>query len=286
MDRDPVGDLKHGPKNETGRVHAGKQPPPGNCLQNPLQQILDERYSFKRLLDQRFASEMSSALFEAEHRELQRLFGDGVAIHANQDSSVEALHAYRSLLLRTGSYLTAESRIRSELHCLALTDDLTGCYNLHGLVILGMELLKLARRNGQSVLLFLIDVAHFQAVNAEFGHSEGDTLLVLCARLLKKTFRDSDLIASVGADEFAVLAIESNDQSKEAILCRLESLIKQGNEKDHFCGLYLCTGVARFDGANPVSLAQLLARADKDVYEQKYYRLVPRTDSIRTSGSA
>jgi diguanylate cyclase (GGDEF)-like protein len=284
MDRDPVGDWRHGPKNETGREHAGKQPLPGSCPQDSLQQLLDERYGFKRLLDQRFTLEMSSALFEAEDRELRRLFGEAAAIHTSQDSAVEALHEYRSLLLRTGDYLTAESRIHSELRCLALTDDLTGFYNLHGLLILGMEFLKLARRNGQSILLFFVDVAHFKAVNAEFGHSEGDALLVLCAGLLKKTFRDSDLIASLGGDEFAVLALESNDQSKEAILCRLESLLKQGNEKDQLCALALSTGVARFDRTHPVSLAQLLARASKDVYEQKHFRLPCRTGAIPVPG--
>jgi diguanylate cyclase (GGDEF)-like protein len=284
MDRDPAGDWKYSPKNGPGKVCAREQPLPGNCPPNPLQQILDERYSFKRLLDQRFTPEMSSALFEAENRELQRLFAGAAAVHTTKDSGVEALHEYRSLLLRTGTYLTAESRIRSELRCLALTEDLTGFYNLHGLLILGMEFLKLARRNDQSVLLFFIDIAQFKTVNAEFGHAKGDALLVLCAEVLKKTFRDSDLIASLGGDEFAVLAFESNGQGTEAILCRLESLIKQGNEKDHQFELSLSTGVARFDRAHPVSLAQLLARADKDMYEQKYFRVLRRMDSIPVPG--
>src|SRR6266852_5215348 len=135
MDPDPVGDWKYGPKNGTGKVYPLKQPSHGTCAQNPLQQLLDERYSFKRLLDQRFTPEMSSALFEAEDRELQRLIAGAAAIHISQDSGVEALRHYRSLLLRTGNYLTAESQIHSELHCLALTDDLTGFYNLHGFLI-------------------------------------------------------------------------------------------------------------------------------------------------------
>jgi diguanylate cyclase (GGDEF)-like protein len=227
---------------------------------------------------------VSSALFEAEDREFQRLFADAATIPISQDSSVEALHEYRSLLLRTGNYLAAESRIRSELHCLALTDNLTGLYNLFGFLILGVQFLKLARRNGQSVLLFFIDVAHFKAVNAEFGHAEGDALLVLCAGVLKKAFRDADLIASLGGDEFAVLALESNGQSKEAILCRLEILIKQANKKYHLCELRLSTGAARFDHERPISLAQLLARADKDRYEQKYFCLLRRMDSIPVPG--
>jgi len=223
---------------------------------------------------------MSSALFAAEDRELQRLFAGAATVHISQDSGVEALRRYRSLLLRSGNYLTAESQIRSQLHCLALTDDLTGFYNLHGFLILGMEFLKLARRNGQSVLLLFVDVEHLKVVNTEFGHAEGDALLILCAEVLKKTFRDSDLIASLGGDEFAVLALESNGQSKEAILCRLETLIKQVNEKDHLCELRLSTGVARFDQERPVSLAELLARADKDIYEQQCFGLLRQVDSF------
>src|SRR5713101_7954883 len=148
----PDADRKHGPKNVTWSVYPLKQPSHGTCAQNPLQQLLDERYSFKRLLDQRFTPEMSSALFEAEGRELQRLLAEAAAFHISQDSGAgaEALHHYRSLLLRTGYYLTAESQIRSELHCLALTDDLTGFFNRCGFLILGMQFLKLARRNRQS----------------------------------------------------------------------------------------------------------------------------------------
>ena len=281
---DPGGDWKYGPKNETGKVRTRKQPFPGNCRLNPLQQLLDERYSFKRLLDQRFTPEISSALFEAEDRELQRIFAGTATMHASQDSGVEALHHYRSLLLRTGNYLTAESQIRSELNCLALTDNLTGFYNLYGFLILGMHFLKLARRNGQPAFLFFVDLKHFKVVNAEFGHAEGDALLNLCAGLLKKTFRDSDLIASLGGDEFAVLALESNGQNKEAILCRLEALVKQANEKYHLCELCLDTGVAHFDQERPVSLAQLLARADKDMYEQECSRLLRQMDSIPVPG--
>jgi diguanylate cyclase (GGDEF)-like protein len=254
-------------------VYPFGQPSPGTCAPNRLQQLLDERYSFKRLLDERFTPEMSSALFEAEDRELHRLLADDASTHTSQDPRVEAVHEYRSLLLRTGNYLAAESRIRSELHCLALTDDLTGLYSLDGLLILGAQFLKLAQRNRQSVLLLFVDVEHFRAVNAEFGHAEGDALLVRCARVLEKIFRGSDLIASLGGDEFAVLALESNGQSKEAMLCRLEILIKQATEKYHQRGLCLSTGVAPFDHQHPASLAQLLALADKDIYEQKYSRV-------------
>ncbi len=284
MDPDSVGGSKYGSKNEAGKAYAFKQPSPETCTLDPLQQLLDERYSFKRLLDERFTPEMSSALFEEEDRELQRLFAGAATVHTSQDSGVEALHAYRALLLRTGNYLTAELQIHSELRRRALTDDLTGFYNLYGFLILGTQFLKLAHRNDHPALLLIVDVEHFKVVNAEFGHAEGDALLVLCAGVLKKTFRDSDLIASLGVDEFAVLAHESNGQNKEAILCRLETLIKQANEHGHLSRLCLSTGVARFDQKRPISLAQLLARADKNMYEQKCIRLLRRMDSIPAPG--
>jgi diguanylate cyclase (GGDEF)-like protein len=284
MGADRLGEAKYDSKNGSGNASSLKQPTLLNCPSNLFQQVLEERFSFKQLLDERFNAEVSSALFEAEGRESLRLLLEIAASHASQDTSAEVLLQYRSLLLRTGNYLTAESQVCSELRSLALTDDLTGFYNRYGFLILGMQFLKLARRNGQSVLLLLVDVDHFKMVNAEFGHAEGDILLVRCADVLRKIFRDADLVASLGGDEFAVLAVASNGQSREAILCRLETAIKQANEGDHLCELSMSAGVARSDQSHPVSLAALLALADKDMYEQKYVHLSRRVDPIPVAG--
>jgi diguanylate cyclase (GGDEF)-like protein len=117
------------------------------------------------------------------------------------------------------------------LRSFALSDDLTGLYNRRGFLILGLQNLKLASRTGYSLLLFFVDIDQFKRINDSLGHLEGDAFLVCCAEVLKSTFRDSDLIARIGGDEFVILAQERAENSSEAIFHRLESALQLLNEK-------------------------------------------------------
>src|SRR5258708_20344184 len=77
--------------------------------------------------------------------------------------------------------------------------------------------LKVGRRSGKGMLLFFIDVDDLKQINDSYGHSEGDQALKRTAQALEMTFRDSDVIARIAGDEFAVLAIEASDHSEAAI---------------------------------------------------------------------
>jgi diguanylate cyclase (GGDEF)-like protein len=111
-------------------------------------------------------------------------------------------------------------------------------------------------------------------VNDSLGHLEGDAFLVSCAEALKSTFRDSDIIARIGRDEFVILAQERAENSSEAIFHRLESALQLLNEKvDSPHKLSLSVGVARFDPQNPVSLGVLLSLADREMFERKRARV-------------
>src|SRR5258705_2489135 len=73
--------------------------------------------------------------------------------------------------------------------------------------------------------LYLADVDGLKIVNDCCGHVQGDALLVACGEVLKATFRESDIIARIGGDEFAVLAQGGTSESRDALLCRLQSSI-------------------------------------------------------------
>jgi diguanylate cyclase (GGDEF)-like protein len=123
-------------------------------------------------------------------------------------------------------------------------------------------------------LLFFVDIDQFKSVNDSLGHIEGDAFLICCAEVLKSTFRDSDIIARIGGDEFVILAQETSEQSSEAIFDRLESALRLLNEKvDSPHKLALSVGVARFDPENPVSLGELLSVADREMFERKRVRV-------------
>lgn len=75
---------------------------------------------------------------------------------------------------------------------------------------LGFNLAQ-AKRDGADLALMFIDLDGFKAVNDRYGHDAGDELLVQIARRFRATLRESDLLARVGGDEFALIAPNARD---------------------------------------------------------------------------
>jgi len=156
-----------------------------------------------------------------------------------------------------------------ELQHLALTDDLTCLYNRRGFFAAATQQLKLARRNGHRMLLLFCDLDHLKQINDSYGHREGDLALVRMADALEGTFRDSDILARLGGDEFAVLAPEASDQSLKTLLARLSRNLDKANEGESRYDLSVSVGYARFEPKRPMPLADLIAEADRIMYQSR-----------------
>jgi diguanylate cyclase (GGDEF)-like protein len=156
-----------------------------------------------------------------------------------------------------------------ELRRLALTDDLTCLYNRRGFFAAAAQQLKFASRNAQGLLLLFCDLNNLKKINDSFGHREGDLALIRTADALGLAFRDSDILARLGGDEFVVLASEASSQAEEVLLRRLDKSLKKLNAGESRYQLSVSVGVARFDPKHAISLGELLAQADKAMYEQK-----------------
>jgi diguanylate cyclase (GGDEF)-like protein len=156
-----------------------------------------------------------------------------------------------------------------ELRYLALTDDLTCLFNRRGFFAAATQQLKLAQRNGQSLLLLFCDVDNLKKINDTFGHQEGDLALIRTADALEQSFRGSDILSRLGGDEFVVLASETSNQTQEIILRRLEKNLKKSSATEPRYALSLCVGVARFDPKRATTLGELMVQADKAMYEKK-----------------
>src|SRR5205085_6171671 len=158
------------------------------------------------------------------------------------------------LLIRAVRCAAKQYTLQTELGNLALQDELTGLYNRRGFLALAERQLKLARRSGRSLLLFFIDVDGLKDINDAFGHGEGDAALKCTAEALETTFRDSDVIARFGGDEFAALAIEASGQSEGSIRDCLTEYLKAASFKDpqyEFCVMVV---VAGFDTWHAVAI--------------------------------
>jgi len=182
------------------------------------------------------------------------------------------------LLMRAVQCAVNQYMLQAELGSLALSDELTGVYNRRGFLALAERQLKLGRRSGRAILVFFADVDGLKQINDKFGHKEGDLALLHAAQVLEKTFRESDVIARFGGDEFAVLALEVSGHSESTIRARLDENLKELNARDSRYTLSISLGAVRFDPTSPRSPAtieQLMIRADEAMYEEKRLRSKP-----------
>jgi len=156
-----------------------------------------------------------------------------------------------------------------ELLALSLTDELTGLCNRRRFFILTEQYLKLALRKKKRWLLLYMDMDDLKWVNDHCGHSEGDQALIALSNILKKTFRESDVIARIGGDEFAVL-LEATDEGDEMLITRLHENMRDYNAKvSQDYKLSVSVGVVQFDPEYPISIDKLLSKADGLMYAQK-----------------
>jgi len=174
------------------------------------------------------------------------------------------------LLRRSIRYAVERHRLSSALRSLSLIDDLTGLYNRRGFADLGEQHLKLARRTARAVLLVFLDVDRLKTINDTLGHHVGDRALIRVSDILRDTFRQSDIIARMGGDEFAVMALEASEENQVELLERLRENVREFNEKSRESyRLSISVGAARFDGEGRIRLDDLLAEADEMMYEEK-----------------
>lgn len=174
------------------------------------------------------------------------------------------------LLHRAIRYAVERHRLLSALRSLSLIDDVTDLYNRRGFQELGEQQLKLARRMGRGVVIFYMDVDRFKTINDTLGHHVGDRALARVSDLARGTFRRSDLIARMGGDEFAVLALEASRDDADLMVERLREQLDDFNHSSREpYQLSLSLGMCRVDPENPQSLEDLLRDAEEDMKREK-----------------
>lgn len=156
---------------------------------------------------------------------------------------------------------------------LATMDELTMLSNRRGFLALGLHALALCRRVEKPSSLLYFDLDRFKEINDAYGHAEGDRALTSFARLLKETFRESDVIGRLGGDEFAVLLTDTDQQSSNAALARLaEAVTRHNREARRGYDVAYSVGLVELDLARHPDIGALMADADTRMYAQKRSR--------------
>ncbi len=168
-------------------------------------------------------------------------------------------------------------KLQDHLRALSITDELTGLANRRGFFAFTQQQMKHARRHNERMVLFFADLDDLKTINDTFGHVSGDRALADTAQIFRETFRDSDIIARMGGDEFAVILGNAPDTGIATVRDRLDKHLAEYNaRRDGTFHLSVSVGLAIFDPDKPVSVDELIREADARMYEQKQAKKAAR----------
>jgi len=166
--------------------------------------------------------------------------------------------------------VSERKRLEEELRALSLIDELTGLYNRRGFLTLAGQQLKIAERTKRQQLLLFADLDDLKRINDQLGHALGDQALRDTAQIFKDTFRTSDILARMGGDEFALLAVDASDSYAALLSKRLQEASSACNARlGRRFSLSLSIGIALYNPGQPRSIDELLSEADRLMYRQK-----------------
>lgn len=166
--------------------------------------------------------------------------------------------------------LVKQQNLEDKLKELSITDELTGLHNRRGFFTIGDHLLKMSKRDKRGIYMLYADIDNLKHINDTLGHREGDNVLIDFANILKGIYRDSDIITRLGGDEFSVIPVGFAGDSIDTIHNRLQNNLNAYNKSNkRKYKLSMSAGIVYYDPASPCSLDDLLAEADKKMYEQK-----------------
>jgi len=177
------------------------------------------------------------------------------------------------LLLRAIRYAIERRKSEAELMRLASTDSLTGLLNRRAFFEQLEAGLVQSRRSELACAVILFDVDHFKEINDVFGHKTGDRVLIEVARHLHEQLRETDYIARIGGDEFAVLA--TNLRSANAVMEIAEKISRAVGSivelDDMRLDVSISVGISVFPNDDS-SADVLVSHADLAMYKSKASR--------------
>ena len=218
-------------------------------------------------------SDLTRAVPEMPIVVLSGLDDNVLAVRAVQSGAQDYLvkgQVNDAALARALVFAIERHRMHTQLKTLSIIDDLTGLHNRRGFWTLTPQQIKNSARQRQEMALYYADLDGLKQINDTYGHQYGDWALAQTAQALRQTFRESDIIARMGGDEFTVLAMSQSPNDIASAVARLEANIAERNAgSQRPFTVQISIGAVLFDPAQPQNLDELLARADKALYQVK-----------------
>ncbi len=159
-----------------------------------------------------------------------------------------------------------------QLQHLADHDALTGLYNRRRFTEELEQSLKRARRFAESGAVLFLDLDGFKFVNDSLGHAAGDEMIIRVANLLGSTVRETDILARVGGDEFAVLLPRCDAATAAVVAEKLLAAVRRHGvaiSDNRYAQVSTSIGIAPFSGGDDLTADEVVVEADIAMYDAK-----------------
>jgi diguanylate cyclase (GGDEF)-like protein len=159
----------------------------------------------------------------------------------------------------------------ANLYWQATTDRMTKLFSHHSFQQNLDEEITRAHRYGTTLSLIMFDIDHFKKFNDTYGHLQGDIIIKEIANILRNTVRTIDFTARYGGEEFAVILPEVNAKGAAVVAERIRKTVEENPFRGEDQSLFVTVsmGVAEFKPARIRSASQMIAEADKALYQSK-----------------
>lgn len=167
-------------------------------------------------------------------------------------------------VLMTSAVLALELK-NEELFATTLTDPLTGIGNRRGFDLSLAKECERVLSEDNPLSLMMIDIDYFKSYNDDFGHVEGDGVLIEIARILRSSVRAPEYLARYGGEEFVIILPSTTEEAADIVAERIRDAVEQHAWVHR--SITISIGIAT--SSNKVELCSLLNLADTALYRAK-----------------
>lgn len=189
-------------------------------------------------------------------------------ISMQKEAQSQLINAHVQLSHQTKALKAAEEELKKQ----ANNDYLTGLFNRRYFQQISLNLINIAKRQAGNLCVIMLDIDKFKMVNDTYGHSAGDEVLKHLSSTLTKYTRESDIVARLGGEEFAVLLLNSDIKNTAATAEKLRKTVESHPvtiENGTDVSITISLGVSSVDVENDESIDTALNRSDTALYEAK-----------------